>query len=167
MADDALTSKLSWGLGDGSSWFGGDFFFVWVLSVGVVFPGGVFPFEEISSDKFTSGVIPLFSRDSFSDFNFSTSNNVPSILISTKENSNSILPENNYIPEEFAGRLEELDIPEEFADSPEELDIPEELDDIPEEELDLSGFEDIREEKLDDMGRLKEKPLIDKDNKKP
>jgi len=75
-----------------------------------------------------------------------------SILISTKENSNSILPENNYIPEEFAdsseeldipeefaGRLEELDIPEEFADSPEELDIPEELDDIMEEELDEKG----------------------------
>jgi len=75
-----------------------------------------------------------------------------SIFISTKENSNSILPENNYIPEEFAdsseeldipeefaGRLEELDIPEEFADSPEELDIPEELDDIMEEELDEKG----------------------------
>ena len=76
-----------------------------------------------------------------------------SIFISTKENSDSSLPVNNNIPKELD------DIPEE------ELDLSEELDDIPEEELDLSGFEDIREEKLDDMGRLKEKPLIDKDNK--
>ena len=39
-----------------------------------------------------------------------------SILISTKENSNSTLPENNYIPEEFADSIEELDIPEELDD---------------------------------------------------
>ena len=62
-----------------------------------------------------------------------------SIFISTKENSNSILPENNYIPEEFADSLEELDIPEEFDDIAEELDIPEELDEILEEELDEKG----------------------------
>ena len=77
-----------------------------------------------------------------------------SIFISTKENSDSSLPVNNNIPKEL-------------DDIPKELVLSEELDDIPEEELDLSGFEDIREEKLDDMGRLKEKPLIDKDNKKP
>jgi len=83
-----------------------------------------------------------------------------SIFISTKENSDSSLPVNNNIPKELD------DISEELDDIPEEkLDLSEELDDIPEEELDLSGFEDIREEKLDDMGRLKEKPLIDKDNK--
>jgi hypothetical protein len=59
------------------------------------------------------------------------------------------------------------------------LDLSEEFDDIREEELDLSGFEDIQEEvldlsefdeirkkKLDDMGRLKKKPLIVKNNKK-
>ena len=55
-----------------------------------------------------------------------------SIIISTKENSDSSLPVNNNIPKELD------DIPEE------ELDLSEELDDIPEEELDLSGFEDIR-----------------------
>ncbi len=54
-----------------------------------------------------------------------------SIIISTKENSDSSLPVNNNIPKELD------DIPEE------ELDLSEELDDIPEEELDLSGFEDI------------------------
>jgi hypothetical protein len=61
-----------------------------------------------------------------------------SIIISTKENSDSSLPVNNNIPKELDDISEELDdIPEE------ELDLSEELDDIPEEELDLSGFEDI------------------------
>jgi hypothetical protein len=75
-----------------------------------------------------------------------------SIFISTKENSDSSLPVNNNIPKEL-------------DDTPKELDISEKLD-IPEEEIDLSGFDDIREKKLDDMGRLKEKPMIVKNNKK-
>ena len=87
-----------------------------------------------------------------------------SIFISTKENSDSSLPVNN-------NRPIELDRPKEL-DRPIELDIPEEeidlsrFDDIQEEKLDLSGFDDIREKKLDDMGRLKEKPMIVKNNKK-
>jgi hypothetical protein len=76
-----------------------------------------------------------------------------SILVSTRENSDSSLPVNNNIPKEL-------------DDIPKELDLSEELDDIPEEELDLSGFEDIREEKLDDMGRLKEKPLMTRTTRK-
>ena len=46
------------------------------------------------------------------------------------------------------------------------LDLSEEFDDIREEELDLSGFDDMREKKLDDMGRLKKKPMIVKNNKR-
>jgi hypothetical protein len=104
-----------------------------------------------------------------------------SIFISTKEKSDSSLPVNNNIPKE-------LDIPKKLDDIPKELDIPKGLDDIseepdiPEEEIDLSGFDDIQEEvldlfdlsgfdeirkkKLDDMGRLKKKPMIVKNNKK-
>ena len=69
-----------------------------------------------------------------------------SIFISTKENSDSSLPVNNNIPKEIDDISEKLDIPEE--------------------EIDLSGFDDKREKKLDDMGRLKEKPKIVKNNKK-
>ena len=83
-----------------------------------------------------------------------------SIFISTKENSDSSLPVNNNIPKELDDISEKLDIPKELDD------IPEEFDDIPEKELDLSGFDDIRVKKLDDMGRLKEKPMIVKNNKK-
>ena len=88
-----------------------------------------------------------------------------SIFISTNENSDSSLPVNNNIPNE-------LDIPKELDDISEEPDIPEEeidlsgFDDIGEEVLDLSGFDEIRKKKLDDMGRLKEKPKIVKNNKK-
>ena len=96
-----------------------------------------------------------------------------SIFISTKENSNSSLPVNNNIPKELDDISEELDIPEEEIDlsgfddiREEKLDLSEEFDDIREEELDLSGFDDIREKKLDDRGRLKEKPMIVKNNKK-
>ena len=117
-----------------------------------------------------------------------------SIFISTKENSDSSLPVNNNIPKELDDIPKELDdIPKELhdipkkldnrpkkLDTPEEeidlsglddirekkLDLSEEFDDIREEELDLSGFDDIREKKLDDMGRLKEKPMIVKNNKK-
>ena len=102
-----------------------------------------------------------------------------SIFISTKENSDSSLPVNNNIPKELDDISEELDIPKEL-DIPEEeidlsgfddirekkLDLTEAFDDIREEELDLSGFDDIREKKLDDMGRLKEKPMIVRNNKK-
>jgi hypothetical protein len=102
-----------------------------------------------------------------------------SIFISTKENSDSSLPVNNIIPKELDDISEELDRPIEL-DRPEEeidlsgfddireekLDLSEEFDDIREEELDLSGFDEIREKKLDDMGRLKEKPMIVKNNKK-
>ena len=115
-----------------------------------------------------------------------------SIFISTKENSDSSLPVNNNIPKKLDDISEELDRPIEldrpeveidlsgFDDIREEtldlsgfddirekkLDLSEEFDDIREEELDLSGFDDIREKKLDDMGRLKEKPMIVKNNKK-
>ena len=110
-----------------------------------------------------------------------------SIFISTKENSDSSLPVNNNIPKELDNIPKELDdipkklddipkklddIPKKLDDIPKELDIPEEeidlsgFDDIREEELDLSGFDDRREKKLDDMGRLKEKPMIVKNNKK-
>jgi hypothetical protein len=117
-----------------------------------------------------------------------------SIFISTKENSDSSLPVNNNIPKELDNipkelenipkklenipkKLEnitkELDIPEEEIDlsgfddiREKKLDLSEEFDDIREEELDLSGFDDIRDKKLDDMGRLKEKPMIVKNNKK-
>ena len=101
-----------------------------------------------------------------------------SIFISTKENSDSSLPVNNNIPKK-------LDIPKELDDIPKELDIPKGLDDISEEpdipeeeidlsgfddiegeELDLSGFDEIRKKKLDDVGRLKKKPMIVKNNKK-
>ncbi len=102
-----------------------------------------------------------------------------SIFISTKENSDSSLPVNNKILKELDDISEELDIPKEL-DIPEEeidlsgfddirekkLDLSEAFDDIREEELDLSGFDDIREKKLDDMGRLKEKPMIVRNNKK-
>jgi hypothetical protein len=90
------------------------------------------------------------------------------------------------IPEGLDDISEEPDIPEEeidlsgFDDIGEEVldlsgfdeirkkkpDLSEEFDDIREEELDLSGFDEIREKKLDDMGRLKEKPMIVKNNKK-
>jgi len=76
-----------------------------------------------------------------------------SIIISTKENSDSSLPVNNNIPKELD------DIPEE------ELDLSG-FEDIQEEVLDLSGFDEIRKKKLDDMGRLKKKPMIVKNNKK-
>ena len=103
-----------------------------------------------------------------------------SIFISTKENSDSSLPVNNNIPKELDDISEKLDIPKELDDIPEKeldlsgfddirekkLDLSEEFDDIPEKELDLSGFDDIRVKKLDDMGRLKEKPMIVKNNKK-
>ena len=103
-----------------------------------------------------------------------------SIFISTKENSDSSLPVNNNIPKELDDipkKLDDIpkkldDIPKKLDDIPKELDIPEEeidlsgFDDIREEELDLSGFDDRREKKLDDMGRLKEKPMIVKNNKK-
>ena len=117
-----------------------------------------------------------------------------SVFISTKENSDSSLPVNNNIPKELDDISEKLDIPKELDDIPKELDdipeefddipekeldlsgfddirgkkldLSEEFDDIPEKELDLSGFDDIRVKKLDDMGRLKEKPMIVKNNKK-
>jgi len=96
-----------------------------------------------------------------------------SIFISTKENSDSSLPVNNNIPKELDDMSEELDIPEEEIDlsgfddiREKKLDLSDEFDDIREEELDLSGFDDIRENKLVDMGRLKEKPMIVKNNKK-
>jgi len=70
-----------------------------------------------------------------------------SIFITTKENSNSTLEENDYIPEELD------DIPEELDDMPEELDaLPEDLDDTPEEieEILEVDFDDVSE-KLDDI----------------
>ena len=79
-----------------------------------------------------------------------------SILISTKEKSNSTPSDNNYIPEEFADAPEDLDdMLDDFDDIPEELQIPEEFDDI--EELEVSEeFADIPEEleipeELDDV----------------
>ena len=88
-----------------------------------------------------------------------------SILISTKENSNSTFSENDFIPEEFADVPEDLDdLLEDFDDIPEELDdIPEELDDIPE-ELDIA--EELDEMMGDELGDKDRPPLIDKEIKK-
>jgi hypothetical protein len=85
-----------------------------------------------------------------------------SILISTRENSNSTLSENDYIPEEFA------DVPEDLDDLLEDFDeIPEEPDEIPE-ELDIAEeLDEMLGEELDDKARLKEQPLISKGIKKP
>jgi hypothetical protein len=86
-----------------------------------------------------------------------------SILITSKENSNSNLPENNDIPAEDddmeTAEFDDL-LEEEFDEIPAELDeIPAELDDLPEDELD-----DILEEELDNKGKVE--PLIGKGNKK-
>ncbi|MDH3574880.1 MAG: hypothetical protein OET18_10300 [Desulfobacterales bacterium] len=104
-----------------------------------------------------------------------------SILISTREDSNSTSSDNNYIPEEFADAPEdfddmlddfddipeELQIPEEFDDVSEELEIPEDFNDIPE-ELDIAEeLDEMMGEDIDDMDRLKKQPLIGKDIKKP
>jgi len=63
-------------------------------------------------------------------------------------------------------RKKKLDLSEEFDDiREEELDLSG-FEDIQEEVLDLSGFDEIRKKKLDDMGRLKKKPMIVKNNKK-
>jgi hypothetical protein len=85
-----------------------------------------------------------------------------SILISTKEKSNSTPSDNNYIPEEFADAPEDLDdMLDDFDD------IPEELDEIPD-ELDIAeDLDEMLGEKLGDKVRLKEQSMIGKDNKKP
>jgi hypothetical protein len=103
-----------------------------------------------------------------------------SILISTREDSNSTSSDNNYIPEEFADAPEDLDdmlddfddiadelqIPEEFDDVSEELEIPEDFNDIPE-ELDIAEeLDEMMGEDIDDMHRPKKQPLIGKDIKK-
>ena len=63
-------------------------------------------------------------------------------------------------------RKKKLDLSEEFDDiREEELDLSG-FEDIQEEVIDLSGFDEIRKKKLDDMGRLKKKPMIVKNNKK-
>ena len=63
-------------------------------------------------------------------------------------------------------RKKKPDLSEEFNDiREEELDLSG-FDDIREEVLDLSGFDEIRKKKLDDMGRLKGKRRIVKNNKK-
>jgi hypothetical protein len=83
-----------------------------------------------------------------------------SVFISTKENSNSTLPENNGTTGEFnemTGEFDEMmtefdEMPEEFDEMEAEFDVPEELD-IQEE------FDNLLEEELnDDMVRLKEQP---------
>ena len=74
-----------------------------------------------------------------------------SVFISTKENSNSTLPENNGTTGKFNEMTGEFDLPEEL-DIPEEFDLPEEID-IQEE------FGNLLEEELgDDMGKLKKQP---------
>ena len=81
-----------------------------------------------------------------------------SIFISTKENSNSTLSENDFIPEEFADAPEDLDdLLEDFDD------IPEELNDIPE-ELDIA--EELDEMMGEELGDKDRQPLIDKEIKK-
>ena len=100
-----------------------------------------------------------------------------SILITTKENSNSTLPENDDM------RADIDNLPEELGDIPEELDeiMAEELDDIPEELEDMRAeLDDLMAEELYDkpeviediqaeldMSELKEESLTDKDDKKP
>ena len=90
-----------------------------------------------------------------------------SVFISTKENSNSTLPENNGTTGEFnemTGEFDEMmtefdEMPEEFDEMEAEFDVPEELD-IQEE------FDNLLEEELnDDMGRLKEQPRSTKTTK--
>ena len=78
-----------------------------------------------------------------------------SVLITTKEDIKSSLPEKNDV------RANIDDLPEELDDIPKELDdITEELDDLLAEELD-----DIPEE-LDDTDRSKEQSQIKNENKK-
>ncbi|MGD9151939.1 MAG: hypothetical protein PVG40_16730 [Desulfobacterales bacterium] len=93
-----------------------------------------------------------------------------SVLITTKEDIKSSLPEKNDVraniddlPEELDDMTTELDnvMTEELDDIPKELDdITEELDDLLAEELD-----DIPEE-LDDTDRTKEQSQIKNENKK-
>ena len=119
-----------------------------------------------------------------SDSSLPVNNNIPNELDIPKELDD--ISEEPDILEGLDDISEEPDIPEEeidlsgFDDIGEEVldlsgfdeirkkkpDLSEEFDDIREEELDLSGFDDIRDKKLDDMGRLKEKPMIVKNNKK-
>lgn len=93
-----------------------------------------------------------------------------SILITSKENSNSTLPEND----DMRAELDDL-MAKELYDKPEELDdIPEELDDM------RAALDDLMAEEQDDkpeviediqaeldMSELKEESLTDKDDKKP
>jgi len=79
-----------------------------------------------------------------------------SILISTREDSNSTSSDNNYIPEEFADTPEDLDdMLDEFDEIPEEFEIPEDFNDIPE-ELDIAEeLDEMMGEDVDDMDKLK------------
>ncbi len=108
-----------------------------------------------------------------------------SILITSKENSNSTLPENDDMRAELDDLMakELYDKPEELDDIPEELDdiMADELDDIPEELDDMrAALDDLMAEEQDDkpeviediqaeldMSELKEESLTDKDDKNP
>ena len=122
-----------------------------------------------------------------SDSSLPVNNNIPKELDDIPKELDDIPKELHDIPKKLDNRPKKLDTPEEEIDlsglddirekkldlseefddiREKKLDLSEEFDDIREEELDLSGFDDIREKKLDDMGRLKEKPMIVKNNKK-
>ena len=93
-----------------------------------------------------------------------------SILITSKENSNSILPENDDMRadiDDFPAELDDI-MADELDDIPEELDdMRAALDDLMAEEQDDKPevIEDIQAEL--DMSELKEESLTDKDDKNP
>ena len=93
-----------------------------------------------------------------------------SILITSKENSNSTLPENDDMRadiDDFPAEIDDI-MADELDDIPEELDdMRAALDDLMAEEQDDKPevIEDIQAEL--DMSELKEESLTDKDDKKP
>ena len=93
-----------------------------------------------------------------------------SILITSKENSNSTLPENDDMRadiDDFPAEIDDI-MADELDDIPEELDdMRAALDDLMAEEQDDKPevIEDIQAEL--DMSELQEESLIDKDDKKP
>ncbi len=108
-----------------------------------------------------------------------------SILITSKENSNSTLPENDDMRadiDDFPAEIDDI-MADELDDIPEELDdiMADELDDIPEELDDMrAALDDLMAEEQDDkpeviediqaeldMSELKEESLTDKDDKNP
>ncbi len=93
-----------------------------------------------------------------------------SILITSKENSNSTLPENDDMRadiDDFPAEIDDI-MADELDDIPEELDdMRAALDDLMAEEQDDKPevIEDIQAEL--DMSELQEESLVDKDDKKP